>query len=186
MFRRLRTWFLSLRDSIVADQADEIRSQSERVASLVRQCDELSGRLQSLKHVRDQLLKLIDALWKGIDFPAEAVDESWKETPAAAMHAVGAHVDRMRAADVRRADEAESTANDLRAEINQLQRQLEAEKRAHEATRHEKKCTEAENRLLSKIHEVDVQRRQAELSVLVRQQVEAEAGVQNLQADDGD
>ena len=185
MFRRFRTWLTSLRDETVADQEAEIRSQSDHIASLVRQRDELSSRLDSLENIRDRLLGLIDAILKAIDFTAGPVDEAWKDAPAVAMHAVGAHVDRLRAADVRRANEAESAANDLRAEINQFQRQLEAEKRAHEATRHEKKCTEAENRLLSKIHEVDVQRRQAELSALVRQQVEAEAGVQSLQKDEG-
>lgn len=184
MLHRLRNWLWSIGDAVVFDQRREIYSLRSQLAAAQQARDESERSRQNLKGVRDSLLRLIDAILKGIGLDAEQVNAEWKSTPATAMHAVGAHVDQLRQVEVRRAEAAESSANDLRTEIRDLQRSLETEQRAHEKTRHEKTCTEAENRLLAAIHETDVKRREAERAIEVRREVEAEAASDMLRGED--
>lgn len=132
MFRRLRTWLLSLRDETVSDQAAEIRAWEERGAAYKQRLDEREESLKHVREVRTRLLKLIDALLKGIDFPIASVTEEWKNAPAAALHAVGLHLDRLRASDLERAERAERKLAEIEHDLAEVRHELDTTSRALE------------------------------------------------------
>lgn len=179
MLRPLLTWLISLRDSVVAEQRAEIKAWEERGAAYYDELQKLKQSLSDVRGVRTRLLKLIDAILKGIDFPVESVSEEWKDTPATAQAAVGSHVDARLSALQVRASKAEKDAEDLRAA-------LEQERTNHAKTSAKLEVSDEQNEHLWDLLQRDRSRVAAEAAIHNRRRAQAENDARRRSDDEDD
>lgn len=173
MLTRLRRWLFHLIDVELRSARSEIHAlktalNKERYehGHTIESRDRWSGATQRtaaiLEAVRQEL---------GIE------DQLENLTPAAAQHAVGAHLDAMIQAIELRASKAEKDAEDLRAA-------LADERHQHEVTQANLRVASAENMSAWKVIERDRARVSAEMAIANRRKAQAETDARRTPEDE--
>lgn len=175
MFDRLRRWLFSLRDETVRELGRQLVDAEMQSDELAKTLEGVNRTCREIMAERDTAERLLNAVAKGIGF--EPFDQSWRESPAAAMHAVGAHIDAKLSAIELRASKAEKDAEDLRAA-------LASERHEHEKTTAAKEVAEAQNEAVWQVNELDRARRAAEVAIQNRRKAQAETDARRPPDDD--